>query len=202
MLGQSGMVRYATKRTTSSRSRSGSAHPAHAPKANFLDLPAELRNEVYRMVFVDAKPIDFCTVNNFAHSAALLRTCRQVHTEGCSILYGENDFYLRRRYDRRTPRWIASGSEIGFIDVHHFLKSITPSNISRLRNVTLLLEDATPSLNPLMRTAEERRFVNDLYVMSSLRFLADHGQIRILKIVSSIFSTFPEMSLNMSVTAW
>lgn len=48
--------------------------------AGFLDLPAELRNDIYRMVFVTERPtINFAQPDNLSRSAALLRTCRQVY---------------------------------------------------------------------------------------------------------------------------
>jgi hypothetical protein len=48
--------------------------------AGFLDLPAELRNDIYRLVFVtENATINFATPDNFSRSAALLRTCRQVY---------------------------------------------------------------------------------------------------------------------------
>ena len=48
--------------------------------AGFLDLPAELRNDIYRMIFVTERPtINFAQPDNLSRSAALLRTCRQVY---------------------------------------------------------------------------------------------------------------------------
>ena len=41
----------------------------------------------------------------------------------------------------------------------------------------MLLEDAVPSLNPQLRTAEERRFVHDDVLHSILRHLGRHGRL-------------------------
>lgn len=47
--------------------------------AGFLDLPAELRNYIYREVFVTERPLRFSSPSSFSRSSALLRTCKQVH---------------------------------------------------------------------------------------------------------------------------
>lgn len=155
-------------------------------RVGFLSLPPELRNQIYRMVFVDENRLDFGDPKNLSHTAALLRTCRQIHSEGCGFLYSENKFYWRRHSVRRTPLWSNKGSEVGFRDIHRLLKSIGPANIALLRNIVWLFEDAIPSLNPQFTTAEERRFVQDDYLMSSLKLVARHGRLRKLELVSNI----------------
>lgn len=48
--------------------------------AGFLALPAELKNSIYREVFVANKPLRFGTPGTaFSRTSALLRTCRQVY---------------------------------------------------------------------------------------------------------------------------
>lgn len=49
--------------------------------AGFLDIPAELRNQIYRHVFVAEDPLNFGSPSNFSRGAALLRTCRQAYEE-------------------------------------------------------------------------------------------------------------------------
>lgn len=56
--------------------------PKTKKHAGFLDLPAELRNEIYRMIFTTQGDVNFSRPDNFSRSAALLRTCHQVHEEG------------------------------------------------------------------------------------------------------------------------
>lgn len=61
-----------------------------APK--FCSLPAEIRNKIYRLLFVGLNNLIELEESRSARSAQFLRTCRQVHSEGMSILYGENTF--------------------------------------------------------------------------------------------------------------
>lgn len=83
-------------------------------KTGFLDLPAELRNEIYRLTFVAKGRFALSRPTNFSRSAAFLRTCRQVHQEASGILYGENEFFFSRRSDRHGSFWQAEWSELGF----------------------------------------------------------------------------------------
>ncbi|KAK4548883.1 hypothetical protein LTR36_008656 [Oleoguttula mirabilis] len=146
--------------------------------AGFLDLPAELRNEIYRLVFVGEGRLKFANPTTFGRSAAFLRTCSQVHEEGRSILYAENDFYFARRMSRYGSFWEDEWKELGFRSVRKFLKIIGPMNTGLIRNVSLQLEDAIPCLNPDKMSHEDRRFVHDDTLMSILRHLGDHGNLQ------------------------
>ena len=152
--------------------------PDKQHRAGFLDLPAELRNEIYRMVFVSPSCFNFDTPSNFQRSAAFLRTCKQVYDEGRSILYSENHFLLVRKTRRHGSYWEQEWNEVGFKAVRKFLKLIGPANIALLRDVTLHLEDATPCLNPGLATADARRFVFDEVLMSVLKTLAQFAKLR------------------------
>ena len=96
----------------------------------FTDLPPELRNTIYRYLFtskiknVKIPPVK--GVSNLCKSAQFLRTCKLVHNEGCSVLYGENTFHLARHYSTRGPFWEPLPREIGYQDVLQFLKMIGP----------------------------------------------------------------------------
>lgn len=159
-------------------SSSTSRATSRSTRAGFLDLPAELRNEVYRLAFVSPARFDFGAPNkHFQRSSAFLRTCRQVYSEGRSILYSENEFFFQRQSRRYGPIWAADWGELGFKPVRKFLKMIGPSNTSFIRHVTMLFEDAQPSLNPQMHNAEERRFVHDENLHSVLRHLATHAAL-------------------------
>lgn len=168
-----------------------SSSPVPQSRKGFLDLPAEIRNQIYALVFVEETSFNFDYPKNFAHCAALLRTCKQVNLEGCTVLYSENLFYFRRNTTRRVKHWYTSGnsSEIGFRDVHYFLSSIGPTNISYLRDVVFVLDDVTPSSNPYLKTAWDRRYVNDEPLIACLKLLAAHGRLRTIKLVSTIFSS-------------
>jgi hypothetical protein len=146
------------------------------------ELPAELRNEIYRAVLVASKPLEFSEPDNFSRSSALLRTCHQIHEEGRSILYSENHFRLARRAHRYGSFWEKEWSELGYLHVRKFFKSIGPTNSALIRHLTLMLEDAMPCLNPTLHSAEDRRFVHDDDLMSVLRHLVDHSQLQTLKL--------------------
>lgn len=164
--------------TPKSATPSSSRSPSRSSRAGFLDLPAELRNEVYRLAFVSPARFDFgAPSKNFQRSAAFLRTCRQVYDEGRSILYSENEFFFQRQSRRCGSIWAPDWGELGFKPVRKFLKMIGPSNTNFIRHVTMLFEDAQPSLNPQMHNAEERRFVHDENLHSVLRHLATHGTL-------------------------
>ena len=171
--------------TTTSSQVSTAAIPeteqAQQRYAGFLDLPAELRNEIYRLRFVTEDVFNFDSPSNFTRSAAFLRTCKQVHSEARSILYSENHFLFVRKTRRHGSYWEREWNEVGFKAVRKFLQLIGPDNIAMIRNVTLLLEDATPCLNPSMATADDRRFVRDEVLMSCLRMLAQHAKLQKLQ---------------------
>ncbi|KXT00617.1 hypothetical protein AC578_3140 [Pseudocercospora eumusae] len=150
--------------------------------AGFLDLPAELRNHIYRTIFVTTRSVNFAQADNFSRSAALLRTCRQVYEEGRSILYSENTFAIERRTQRYGSFWESEWQELGFLNVRKFIKSVGSTNIAFIRKLSFMLEDAVPCLNPAMRTNEERRFVHDDDLMSVLRHLGDHSQLQTLEL--------------------
>jgi hypothetical protein len=172
----------AQKISNKTRSRRKSTPKAEAAPAGFLDLPAELRNEIYRLVFVADHRLSFANPANFSRGAAFLRTCSQVHAEGRSILYGENEFFFNRRTSRYGSLWENDWHEVGYRSARRFLKSIGPTNTSLIRQLTLQFEDATPCLNPETMSHDDRRFVNDKVLMSVLRHLGDYGALEVLKI--------------------
>lgn len=67
----------------------------------FLSLPPETRNKIYRLVLCHPRAIGTWAKERrdwpnypLILSAQLLRTCKQIHAEGVSILYGENTFEM------------------------------------------------------------------------------------------------------------
>ncbi|KAE9962300.1 hypothetical protein BLS_000515 [Venturia inaequalis] len=83
----------------------------------FLDLPGELRNRIYRFLFVEEDAFIFNRpwesshqhagqFNKTSAAAQMLRTCKQVYSEGVTILYGENKF------------------AVGFEGLHYFEKTL------------------------------------------------------------------------------
>ncbi|KAF2455392.1 hypothetical protein BDY21DRAFT_75153 [Lineolata rhizophorae] len=153
------------------------AKPANETKAGFLTLPPEVRNQIYRWVFVDhAKVFDFGNPTNFCRSAALLRSCKQFHEEGRSILYGESEFVFSRNRSQRQNFFEAKPHEVGYRDVYTFLRMIG-DNAGQLRDVHVVFEDAMPSSTPQL-THEERRFVHDDHLVAALKHLGREGRLR------------------------
>lgn len=129
-----------------------------ASSRGFTDLSPELRNQVYRHIFVrkdifqiPQRPDHLQTVGTagLSQSSQFLRTCRLVHDEGCSvrnvsrttgkvvterlqILYGENEFRFERHHDNRAPFWEPKPKEIGYQDALQFLKMIGPVCVQSL----------------------------------------------------------------------
>jgi hypothetical protein len=142
---------------------------------SFTDLPPELRNTIYRHAFVRQDTLRIPqrpTHPGLCQSAQFLRTCKLVHDEGCSILYGENEFLFQRHHDTRAPFWEPKLKEIGYQDVLHFLKMIGPENVQYLRDIQFDFDDALPK-NASDSTIESRRYVVDEYLMNCLRILRD-----------------------------
>lgn len=145
----------------------------------FTDLPPELRNTIYRHLFARKNQDDILKIPVTRHgssgalsrSGQFLRTCRLVYSEGCSVLYGENTFSFHRHYATRCTFWEAVPKEIGYQDVLHFLKMIGPENLQYLRDVKWSFDDAYPRDTPYLSCSEERRYLNDEYLISCLRIL-------------------------------
>lgn len=63
----------------------------------FLSLPKELRDLVYQDVLTSVFPfIPHCRrpATRTMFTPAILRTCKQIHSEGCAFLYSKNTFCL------------------------------------------------------------------------------------------------------------
>jgi hypothetical protein len=165
-------VQTKTLRTTASPSQEIALA---LPSKSFTDLPPELRNSVYRHLFVRNGLLRIAqrpSSPGLCQSAQFLRTCKLVHDEGCSILYGENEFHFDRHHETRAPFWEPKLKEIGYQDVLHFLKMIGPENIQYLRDIRFDFEDALPKYTPDL-TVETRRYIVDDYLMNCLRILRD-----------------------------
>ncbi|KAF2102061.1 hypothetical protein NA57DRAFT_53995 [Rhizodiscina lignyota] len=145
-------------------------------------LPAEIRNRIYHLVFYQPdNTVDFYHPIHFKLSGQFLRTCKQILSEGREILYCENSFSFERNRMPRSPYWSAEGKEIGFKDVRLFLSSIGHKNLSLIRDVTFVCDDAMPSTTPGL-TNEERRFVHDPNLIECFRIFTQHGELRSIKL--------------------
>ena len=142
----------------------------------FVTLPAELRNKVYRYLFVTDHVLQFPADRPGAQKDALkrssqfLRSCKLVHSEGCSILYGENKFVFDRNGTTRGSFWEPVPKEIGYKDIRLFLQLIGPENLLYLRDITLKLQDAMPGATPEL-DHDKRRYIRDGHLLEVIRTL-------------------------------
>ncbi|KAH6643684.1 hypothetical protein C7974DRAFT_299409 [Boeremia exigua] len=160
------------------RSRRTSPEPAAPQKRHkgFTDLPPELRNKVYRYAFVRDRnfQIPACKPwgsGDICQSGQFLSTCKLVHNEGCSILYGENTFAFERHESTRGTFYEHKPKEIGYQDALQFLKMIGPENIQYLRDIKIIFNDARPSDTPDVNSNEDRRYMSDAVLINVLRIL-------------------------------
>ena len=73
------------------------------PSLCFLDLPREIRDEIYSLLFVSESPMYPSKHRaRVADQIALLRTNRKIYSEAVEVLYGKNTFQIRGE-----PRWAA-----------------------------------------------------------------------------------------------
>ncbi|KAK5677261.1 hypothetical protein LTS10_010450 [Elasticomyces elasticus] len=108
--------------------------PAVPDKLSFLDLPAELRNQVYEELLptVETKwnyPLGEERVNNTAKaSTAFMATCRQVHEEAASILYAVDSHFA----------YISSTGAVQFLEKTTAFIDIPNANFAALNQVKVL----------------------------------------------------------------
>jgi hypothetical protein len=122
-------------------------------KLGFLDLPAEIRFMIYRLLFhpsSEAILIGLALASSVGRSAQLLRVCRVCNQEGSPVLYGENQFALD---------WAYSGIEHTILE---FLENIGLRNQQSIRhlrarhssNYTLDKMRARRSLRPILENLD------------------------------------------------
>ncbi|KAJ4341249.1 hypothetical protein N0V87_001990 [Didymella glomerata] len=155
-------------------------------RKGFTDLPPELRNKIYRLAFVrdNTFQIPACRPwgnGNLCQSGQFLSTCKLVHNEGCSILYGENTFAFERHESTRGTFYEHEPKEIGYLDALQFFKMIGPENIQYLRDLKIVFNDARPSDTPQASSNEDRRYMTDDVLINVLRILR-HAKLRKLSL--------------------
>ena len=150
-----------------------------SPRYGFHSLPPELRNRIYRMLFVSPIKIELHAGHDLSLAAQFLRCQRQVHQEGAGILYGLNQFRFSRS-DYRVGRWFDSYiAQTAYTHVEECLRAIGHHNISLMRDVTFAFSDAhKPSTGDL--SPYQRRFANDRSLQRSLKRLGKYGQLQTL----------------------
>ncbi|KAJ5197161.1 hypothetical protein N7449_007640 [Penicillium cf. viridicatum] len=82
--------------------------------ANFLNLPAELRNEIYMYLLVDREPIDPWNGDGLVPN--LLSTNTKILHEARSLLYGDNCFDFTEWRSELISRFL---DDIGFVNASH-----------------------------------------------------------------------------------
>ncbi|KAJ8118849.1 hypothetical protein OPT61_g262 [Boeremia exigua] len=174
------------RQSKKSRTRSTQVTSVQESRKGFADLPPELRNKVYRYAFVRDKAFQIPACRpwgngDLCQSGQFLRTCKLVHNEGCSILYGENTFAFERHESTRGTFYEGEPKEIGYRDALQFLKMIGPENIQYLRDIKIVFNDARPSDTPFAHTNEDRRYMTDDVLINVLRILR-HAKLRKLSL--------------------
>jgi hypothetical protein len=103
-----------------------------------------------------------------------------VHTEGASMLYGENQIVFRRNKTSRNPFWSNRNKEVGYLDVRHFLTMIGPQNRVYLRKLHLILDDASKVHAHLLtnKTNIDPRYTNDANLIGALKSIARDCSIK------------------------
>lgn len=152
-------------------------------KKGFLDLPAELRNQVYRHVLVKNVEVNFAHPAAFSRTAALLRTCRQVYEEARDILYSENEFRFDREQRSIRRTFSAHSDEVGYKQFLRILKTIGAHNIAKFRKLSIEFEDQMPRHAGIGMSREEMRYVHDNYLIEGLKMIGQHAQLYKLNLV-------------------
>jgi len=152
-----------------------------SPSKGFHILPPELRNRVYRMLFVKKQPVQLHAGRDLSRSSQFLSYQRQVHQEGVGILYGLNRFvFTRSAY--HVGRWFDPViSATGYSHVEECLRTIGRHNTSLLKHVTFVFTDVSKNTNPDI-TIDERRFVNDKTLHRCLRWLGKYSKLDTLTV--------------------
>lgn len=70
----------------------------------FLELPGEVRNNIYRHLLLDDQPI-YMPCDPKTTPVHVLRLCRQVFEEATPIFYGENAFHFLEQIVRNSRPW-------------------------------------------------------------------------------------------------
>ncbi|KAJ9611967.1 hypothetical protein H2200_003562 [Cladophialophora chaetospira] len=142
-------------------------------KKGFLDLPSELREKIYKLVFIVGKPVDFTANQNRCLSAQFLKTCKTVYKEGTAVLYGENSFHFSRETRVKGKYHHQVWREVAYKGVRKFLEEIHPSNVKLLQHVSFTFTDATDNRTRVVPgSLVHHRFVDDPHVHEILRLLA------------------------------
>lgn len=125
----------------------GMANPK-TKRTGFLDLPAELRIDIYRYTFNFAKPIRchatimngkfFEVRSHFNISSQLLRTCKTVYNEARPVLFQMNTFQISGSLDLRCLKKATRGGS-RLVQTLSFENSYLGMNQTRCRELRPLV---------------------------------------------------------------
>ena len=146
-----------------------------------MDLPGELRNQVYILAFKKEAQIDFRARNGFSHSSAFLRVNKIVYNEARTVLYGMNRFVFDQSTSRLGNYFEHQWRETNYAHVRKFLTDIGPENTSLLKDIGLNFEDATPSGHP-GTTMNARRFEKNKDLYWVIKNLGRYGKLEKIKL--------------------
>lgn len=162
----------------------------------FLDLPPELRNEVYGYVLAPK--------SHYSRYTAILRVCKLTHKEATEILYADNvvtcSFWSQQAYNERRVR-INRRDYIGTkaVDFIHLPTAIDhyPDYLARIRNLKIDIH-----IDTLPRSSSTTKNAIVDFVRSGLLALAsvvmDGGRLKALEInVQSSHSLEAEVLASM-----
>ena len=145
-------------------------------KVGFMDLPGEIRNQIYSLALKTEEPIDFRLLHGFPHHAAFLRVNKTVYSEARQVLYSQNRFLFdqncRKIGKYSDPIW----REANYIFVRKFLTDIGPFNTSLMTNIGLTFVDSSLGAQPGL-SRSERYFENNKDLYWILKYLGRHGKI-------------------------
>lgn len=121
----------------------------------FLSLPPEVRNIIYRLLLVRQGAVDkrgrtFWSASKPQLSTQLLRTCRRIHHEAITILYGENTFKItisdashsctRLRYPRPVSQAFSRRSKTRTVESTDHESEVSPL-LHMMRRFGIEIED-------------------------------------------------------------
>jgi hypothetical protein len=95
------------------RGQAPNRHGLSTVRRSFLDLPAEIRNQIYQLSLVSTGPVrlkySYCPTKNCSHLASrdktiftpLFKVCRKLQQEASSFVHAQNRFRFERLLDAR-----------------------------------------------------------------------------------------------------
>ncbi|KAI9878294.1 MAG: hypothetical protein M1830_001351 [Pleopsidium flavum] len=178
--GQTPFQRYTTAAGVPKTSQRLGQHLLSTSGKGFHSLPPELRNRVYRLLFV-RQAVRFQFGGDNSRSSSFLRCSRQIYQEGRSVLYSANKFIFDRCSDRIGHYYDKYRPEVGYSDVEQFIRDIGQFNLSLIKEVNFNLTDADPKEIPELGV-EPRRFVNNAALQRVLVLFGKYGKLDNLKI--------------------